>query len=180
MKRRKIILILMCFISAIFLASCEKKKKDEKVKEAYEASTDVAKHEEDIIMLIDYCKRTLATVGGDGYDETVLYQKKDGSCELHYYSKYEGDEVEAHSAYSVDQAVIEEAFDIIEKNKISNWNDEYDNIGLDGGEYILKFRTEDGGYIRATSNNMPENGISIMSSVAHCLDRYVDKENKIE
>ena len=128
------------------------------------------------VMLIDFCKKTVATVGGDGYSETVLYQNRDGSCEVHYYSKYEGDTKESHSAYSVDKAVIAEAYEIINQNKIAAWNEKYNGPGMDGAIYVLKFRTNSGDYIRATSDNMPDDGIAILYSVNDCMNSFVKED----
>lgn len=133
--------------------------------------------DENPVLLIDYCVKTLATVNGDGYRETVLYQWKDGACEVHYYSKYEGDEEETHRGFSVDSAVLEEAYRIISKNRISVWKDRRYAPGPDGTQYILKFRTEDGTYIRVSSDNMPEDGQAILAQVKACLDRYALEEN---
>lgn len=134
----------------------------------------------DKVMLIDYCKKTVATVGGDGYRETVLYQNRDGTCEVHYYSKFVYDEVESHSGYTVDSKVIEDAYAIINRHAIVTWNDRKFGSGPDGAVYILKFRGNNGEYTRVTSNNCPENGISVMSDVVACLRDYADEGEKIE
>ena len=127
-------------------------------------------------MLIDFCKKTVGTSGGDGYSETVLYQNEDGSCEVHFYSRYEGDVEETHSVYTVDKAVIDDAYEIIDRNNIASWNETRYGPGMDGAVYVLKFRNEDGVYVRVSSENMPEDGLDIMCSVNNCLNRYVKEE----
>lgn len=133
---------------------------------------------EEQIMLVDYYRATVATVGGDGYSETVLYRNSDGSCEVHYYSKYEGDAEEAHTAYAVDPGVLEEVFKIIRENKIASWNDKKYAAGLDGARYVLKFRDSKGEYIRVSSDNMPEDGVSVMNAVNACMSSYVNEDSK--
>lgn len=131
---------------------------------------------EEQVMLIDYYSAVVATVGGDGYDETVLYQNKDGSCEIHYFSKYESDEEESHRVYRADPEVIEAAYDIINKNDMASWNEKYDGPGLDGGYYSLKFRNNEGEYVKVSSDSMPEDGINLMGEVAVCMDTHAIEE----
>lgn len=95
------------------------------------------------VMLIDYCHRTVATVGGDRYKEVVLYKNSGGSAELHFYEKRQSETKEAHMAYAVDKAVIEEAYALITKNRASTWSKKkiLGNVGaVTGAVNILKFR----------------------------------------
>lgn len=132
--------------------------------------------EEEPVMLIDYYTAIVGTVGGDGYDETVLYQNKDGSCEIHYYSKYESDEEESRRVYRADEKVIEEAYDIINKNKMTEWNDKYKDSCIDGAVYSLTFRNNEGEYVKVSTDSMPEDGINIMGEVAVCMDTNAIEE----
>ena len=129
----------------------------------------------DSVMLIDYCERTVATVGGDVYSETVLYQNRDGSCEVHYFSKYECDEEESHIYFPADEAVVKEAYSIISSSHMKKWNEKYDTSGLEGASYSLKFLTDNGEYITVTSDNMPDNGVGIMRSVENCISSFAVK-----
>ena len=131
------------------------------------------------VMLVEYSKQTVATVGGDGFAKTILYQNTDGSCEVHFVSSNDGDEKETRTAYSVDSAVIGEVYDIINSSSMSAWNGKYSGTGLDGAVYSLTFRTNDGGYVRASSDNMPEDGISIMDSVCSVMESYALKGTEI-
>lgn len=175
-KMKKVILAAIFFLAAaaavmvVFMVN--KNENDIKGSELINGYTD---KDEEQVLLVDYCKKTVATVGGDGYSETVLYQNRDGSCEVHFYSKYEYDKAEKHSGYTVDPAVIEAVYKIINDNKIMQWNDKYNSFGMEGAEYVLKFRGNGGEYIRCTSEHMPDDGLSIMGSVNALLIDFVEQ-----
>ena len=166
------ILILAAAAAVMVVLMVNKNENDIKGSELINGYTE---KDEEQVLLVDYCSKTVATVGGDGYSETVLYQNRDGSCEIHFYSKYEYDKEEKHRGYSVDPAVIDAAYDIINEKKMILWNEKYDSFGLEGAEYILKFRGGSGEYIRCSSDHMPDDGLSIMSSVNALLIDYVNE-----
>lgn len=130
-------------------------------------------------LLVDYIRRTVATAGGDGYSETVLYLNSDGTAQVHFYSRYEPEEKEHHTAYSVDSAVIEEVYAIISDERISSWNDRKYLPGPDGAVYVLKYRTADGEYIRVSSDSMPEDGIGIIGKINTVMGSYAENGEEI-
>lgn len=131
-------------------------------------------------LLIGYTSRRTGTAGGDGCSSTVLYLNGDGTAEVHFFSRYEPDEKESHTAYAVDPSVIEEAYTIISENGISSWNEKNYVSALDGGGYELMFRTVPGEYVRVSSDCMPEDGPRIMGEVAACLARYTEGAEKLD
>ena len=169
------IFILLAAAAAVVIIMAGKGISDISVIHGSELINGFTEKDEEQVLLVDYCKKTVATVGGDGYSETVLYQNRDGSCEVHYYSKYEYDKAEKHSGYSVDPAVIDAAYKIINDNRMVQWNHKYDSFGMEGAEYILKFRGSGGEYIRCSSEHMPDDGLSIMGSVNALLNDYVNE-----
>lgn len=150
--------------------------KSVRVPEPFPASDE----EGDRILLIDYCVKTVATVGGNGYRETVLYQNKDGSCEVHYYSRSEDEPEESHAAYRVDPTVVADAYALISRNRIGSWNEKKYGPGPDGTQYVLKYRDNGGECIRVTSDNMPEDGIPVLREIKACLDSYADSGSAID
>lgn len=132
------------------------------------------------VMLIDFCYRVVGTVGGNRYEETVLYQNADGTCEVHYFSGQDDDPGKEHSAYKAPGSIVKEAYDIINENKIAGWNDCDYSVGPDGVDYSLKFLGSDGEYIRVSSGHMPEDGIRIMERVASCIGSCISGENAVE
>lgn len=161
------ILIAVCILVIIFVVIF--------ITQRSKATVEPGNTDEDQVMVIDFCKSTAATVGGDGYTETVLYQNRDGSLEVHYFSKYEGDEKESHTFYPAEDSVLEEAYKIINKYHMDKWNEKYDGPGLEGGGYSLGFRTDKGGFIRVSSDRMPDNGVRMMNEVCECLNNSVVK-----
>lgn len=70
-------------------------------------------------------------------------QEQRRSAELHFCEKRQSDTKEAHRAYAVDKAVIEEAYALITKNRVSTWSKKkiLGNVGaVTGAVNILKFR----------------------------------------
>ena len=178
MTKKQIIILVTCVVLAVITALFFILRGRTPSKAVVQDAGNAGEREQN--MLIDFCKKKVATVGGNGYSETVLYQNADGSCEVHYYSRYDGDTEETHSAYPVDRSVIEEAYGIINKNGIAGWNDKRYGPGPDGTVYILKFRADNGEYIRVTSDNMPENGIEIVCSVNECLSSHVKEGSGLD
>ncbi|MCR4611605.1 MAG: hypothetical protein K5644_06875 [Lachnospiraceae bacterium] len=137
---------------------------------------------EERIMLVDYCHKTVGTNGGDGYNETVLYYTKDGKCEVHYFSQYEYEGEMSHSIYEVDNKVIEDVYKILRELDMASWNEKYKNSKyvITGAAYVVKFRLNDGEYVRVTSDNMPEDGIRKAYNIAACLDEYANDGKETE
>ena len=121
--------------------------------------------DDDKVMLVEYTSKRTGTYNNDGYQKTVLYQNKDGSCEVHFYAMNVGDEKEAHSAYRVEKQIISEVYKIINDNKLVKWNKKYKDFGLDGGYYSVRFRNSDGTYVTVDSDRMPDDGQRIMGSI---------------
>lgn len=132
------------------------------------------------VMLVDFCRRTVATVGGDGYSEVVLYETPEGETQVHFYSRYEGDEEESHRAYRAADGVKEKAYELISRYGMAGWNDEEHGPGMTGAIVVLKFRCADGSYIRVSSDNMPDDGAGMMYDVRACLTEGLTEDDLIE
>ncbi|MBO2516493.1 MAG: hypothetical protein CW338_04335 [Clostridiales bacterium] len=126
---------------------------------------------EEPVLLIDYCRRTVATVGGDGYDETVLWLYPDGSTQVHHYDWYEYYEGEEHHTwYTVDNAVIADAYALIAKYDFAGWKNRTDLLpGMCGGQVILKYLTPEGDIVRVSTDSAPEEGQAQMYDVIRCV-----------
>lgn len=134
--------------------------------------------EDDDIILVDYCRKTIATVGGDGYYEIVLYYYSDTEVKLSIYQWYEGDDEESCVNYVVPYEVVDKCYDIIKKNKLKEWNKRYDDVGIGGGVTVCKFRDDDGTYIRVSTDAMPDNGKDILSQIRQTMESYIKEEYK--
>ena len=94
-------------------------------------------------LLFDYYEATVATVGGDGYDEYCLYKYTDSKLVLACYSKME-DEEEKMVFCIVDPSVLDECMDLVRF--------------MSSGELI-----------RVTSDDMPDNGLEAFYEIENVL-----------
>lgn len=128
-----------------------------------------------LTILGDYCKKTMATVGGDGYDEIVLYKdEKDGSLQIHTYMKYDYMQKEIHHSFKAKSGVYEALLRLADKLHL----DEYEGkkgVSLCGGMYVCKYR-KDGVLHRVTTDNLGTDGTSIIIQVGNLLGSFKGEE----
>ena len=141
-------------------------------------SMDNAPDEEEEIMLIDYYCATVATVGGDGYDEYVLYSYSDSEAKLSVYSKHYGDEKETQTDYIVPYEAVDKCYEVIEKSRFREWEYMDNTYGITGAVVVVKFREDDNSYIRVSSEDMPDGGREALDSVGGVLSGYIRDEYK--
>lgn len=129
----------------------------------------------DLTLLGNFCKRSVATVGGDGYDEIVLYEDKtDGSYQIHTFSKYEYMPNEVHHAYKAKDGAYNAMLELVGKLQL----DEYEGksgAGLCGGMYICKYM-KDGVIHRVTTDNIGIEGPALIVQVGKLLGSYIGEE----
>lgn len=128
-------------------------------------------------MLIDYYSATVATVGGDGYDETVLYSYTDDKVKLITYHEYEGEE-ETKAEYIVPYEVVDRCYEVIEKYKLREWNDRKDTFGITGALLVCRFKDGDG-YVRVSSEKMPDDGKNAFNAIDSVLGEYIKDEYRV-
>ena len=103
-------------------------------------------------LLIDSCRKTIATGCGNGHHEYVLYKNKEtGEYELHYYDLQVGAKEESHGYKIVDEDVYLSLMKQIEENNLDERKDIH-GFGLCGGDYICKYKKNEE-YIRITTAN---------------------------
>lgn len=135
--------------------------------------------DEGLQLLVDYCRKTLATVGGDGYDETVLYKnEKENSYSIHTYSKYVYMKKIAHRAFSVSPAEAEDIINTVNALELEKYLESSGGLPLCGGEYVCKFLKNDK-LIRVTSSDVPQNGPYTFGPVIEALSSRINPENEI-
>lgn len=117
-------------------------------------------------LVFDYYEATVATVGGDGYDEYCLYKYTDNKLILACYSKTE-DEDEKMNFCIVDSSVLKDCMDLVKRNKMLKWKD---GRGLNGKRYVVKFMNN-GELTRVTSDDMPENGREAFYDIENVLSK---------
>ena len=119
-------------------------------------------------MVFDYYEATVATVGGDGHDEFVLYRRPNGSMILAKYSQW-GDAEESCRACLVSDSALYDCLKIVDDNKMRKWN-EMDGVGITGAAYVVKFREADR-TVRVSSDNMPEDGQRAFGEIEQALSK---------
>ncbi|MBR1732008.1 MAG: hypothetical protein IJ725_06215 [Ruminococcus sp.] len=148
---------------------------DSKNSMVYEPEPDGAFQE---TMLVDYYTATVATDGGDNSRELVLYYYSDTEVRLSVFYKSDGEDERRYN-YIVPREALEKCQEIIKKYKLKDWNDKYEDTGLDCGVTVVKFRQDDGSYIRVSTDCMPDNGEAKMDEIGALLSGYAqDKYNK--
>ncbi len=130
------------------------------------------------LMILDCYYAPAAVPDKSGHDELVLYADKDGLYVTHYI--LESDDAEETSvSYRADEAAVEEAYSLIEKYGMKEWNDGDYFGGLTGAVYVCKFLC-DGELIRCSSEKMPDDGKEALLAVRSVLGGYLTPENLLE
>ena len=130
------------------------------------------------VMLVDYYEATVATVGGDMYEELILFAN--GTKSVVYIDVYSGDESgKTYQRYDVAPEVVDECLAVIEESDFREWNENLDYSGITGGYYVVSFR-DGSSYTRVTSEHMPENGKELFLSVGSVLRNYVSSGTPAE
>ena len=105
--------------------------------------------------VFDYYEAVVATVGGDGHDEYVLYRYTDAELVLALYSRWDEDGGEETMSYCVVPAsVLDDCMALVKRYKMHKWKK---GAGLRGKEYVVRF-LQDGEQVRVSSDEMPERG----------------------
>ena len=129
-------------------------------------------------MIVDYCRKTLATAMGDGHDETVLYlDEKTGQYQIHVYSLPVGARSEHHVGFAAEPAVYDEVTKYIEKVDLAGY-DGKQGEAICGGEVVVKFLKGDK-MIRISTDNMPYKHQNELDMVGHILGTHIDKEKEL-
>lgn len=112
--------------------------------------------DEGLTLLVNTCRKRVATVGGDGYSEIVLYlDEATGEYWLHTYSKYVYMQEEAHASYTASAKLADNVMGYIKKHDLASWKDQK-GFPLCGGEFIIRFKDGDE-WVRLSSANMKDN-----------------------
>ena len=130
-------------------------------------------------MLVDYYTAVVATVGGDHSLERVLYAFSDEQAKLVVYTKADGEEEESES-YLVPIEAVRKCYEIIRENELGQWNDRYDGPAMTGAVTVVKFREDDGSYVRVSTDAMPDDGEAIMDSIGSVMAGYAVDAYRID
>ena len=127
-------------------------------------------------IVADFCKRTVATVGGDGYSETILYRCEDGSEQIDFYSEYENQR-KYHKINKLDKPISDLVIKKAEELGFKDWKPEDCMPGMCGGVVIFKY-FKDGEMIRVTSERAPGDGVSKMYEMNNFICSFIPNKDE--
>ena len=111
--------------------------------------------DEGLTLLVDACKKTLATLAGDGHNEIVLYvDEATGKYWLHTYVKDVCSQQEIHASYIASPELAQKVFAYIEEHDLASWNDRK-GFPMCGGDIVLRFKHGEE-YIRLDSSKLAD------------------------
>ena len=129
-------------------------------------------------LLVDCCRKILATAAGDGHDETVLFLNEDtGNYEIHKFNMQPGCP-ETHHAFLSERSVYDKVMEKIKETRIASYEDKK-GVNICGGDYVIKFLSDDR-IIRISLNNLPLKKQDLLYSIGSLLGSSIDPEKKIE
>lgn len=141
---------------------------------AYVPNTNTSVSDAGLKMLVNCCHKTVATVGGDGYSEIVLYERSKDEYELHFYSKYEYDTSEIHYAYKADKKIVDEVYSYLREANLEQHAGK--GGGIFGGEFIVKYLL-DGTIHRLTLGNYDYDHRDMLYKVEQIINTCQKEEN---
>ncbi len=114
-----------------------------------------------LTMLAEYCNKTVATVGGDGYTEWVLNRCANGTLQLDYYRNYVGYEEEIHHSYPAPDDTWDRITQIKEQYLTGNASG-IRLPGMCGGYSLVKIREGDSTVCLTTGNMTAEENTAFL------------------
>lgn len=157
-------------VAGVYISPAENSEPD-----VAEETNDNPPHDKDLKLLIDCCRKTLATGCGDSCDETVLYlDEKTDEYQIHTYYRGFGSYKEIHRGYKTDKSAYDKAMEAIISQGLHEYNIMAE-MPMCGGEYVCKFLYEDK-IIRLTFSTAPQADLYAIGSI---LKGFINKENEI-
>ena len=115
------------------------------------------------VMLIDWYSKTVATVDGGGFNEIVLFEHSDTELKLSFFSKDE-DSDETRRDCIAHKKALTDCLEIIRYAL---------RVMIDLAEH------ENGGYIRVSSDKMPEDGERAFDELEKALKKHCKKSSEL-
>lgn len=126
--------------------------------------------EEKKVMLADYYERMAGTADEQPYYELVLYTQDADHLLLEQYENG-GTDQESVTSYSVPKDVYTNVMDLVKTYDLANWN-ETGSESADGVYRVIK-HYDNGTYIRVSTDQMPDDGLSAFDDVKQVLAEAV-------
>ena len=147
---------------------------------AVQSDSDIAPgpDDRDLKLLVDCCRKTIATGAGDSHEETVLYlDEKTGEYQIHTYYLGFGSTRERHRGYKTDKGTYDQVMALIDRVELYKYRD-VNGAAMTGGEYVCKFM-HDGVLIRISTTNVPCEFHKDLYAVGSLLDSFISADQEI-
>ena len=132
----------------------------------------------DLKLLVDCCRKTVATGAGDSHEETVLYlDEKTGEYQIHTYYQDFGSTRERHRGFRTDKGTYDQVMAMIDRVELYKYRD-VSGAAMTGGEYVCKFM-HDGMIIRISTTNVPYEFHKDLYAVGSLLNSFISKDQEI-
>ena len=129
-------------------------------------------------LLVDCCRKVIATAFGDGHNEVVLYlNEKTGNYEIHTYDQQPGC-MEIHHAFLSDKNTCDSVMAKIKELDIESYENKK-GVPICGGDYVCKFLSGDR-MVRVTLDNLPVEKENLLQSVGSYLGSFIDGSKEIK
>ena len=161
---RLMLLVLLAVMFAVSLSGCTDKGPVPTGDTAVPASPEECMTEENMVFY--YSEAVVATVGGDGYKEYLIYKYTNSEVILLRNTK-DPDKEAKRDYHIVPVSVLDECMKLTKKYKMGKgkW---LNGSGIVGKIYEVGF-IKDGEYIHVSSERMPDNGMDAFDAVEKVL-----------
>jgi hypothetical protein len=130
-------------------------------------------------LLIDCCRKVIATGAGDSHNETVLYlDEKTGEYQIHTYFLDFGYTREYHKGFKTDKKTYEEVMNLVHRLGLLKYENKKAEQ-MTGAEYVCKFFHE-GRIVRISTSNVPYSKHHKLTEVRKFLNSFIDKSREIK
>ncbi|MBQ9911218.1 MAG: zinc ribbon domain-containing protein [Lachnospiraceae bacterium] len=135
--------------------------------------------DEGLKLLVDCCRKVLATALGDGHDETVLYLNEEtGEYQIHLYELPVGARKERHTGFVAREGVYEAVTKLLDELDLARYEG-MQALAITGGEYVVKF-LKDERIVRITTSNVPYERHSDLYRVGSLIASFIDQDKKLQ
>lgn len=132
--------------------------------------------DKDLKLLVDCCKKVLATALGDSYTEVVLYlDEKTDSYQIHTYSKEFTGET-THYGYTTTKEYADTVLSSIKEYNLIRWKNA-SAVPMTGADYVIKFRDDSDNIVRLSMANFGAEGMNEVRKISDMLYNGISKEN---
>ena len=126
-------------------------------------------------LLVDYFERTVGTPEKQPYTELVLYTLSDTHALLERYEDG-GTPEQTVTCYRIPLEGAQQILNAVKSSGMASWNRLHKPIAICGRAYVCKFPDGKGGYTRAGSDRMPEDGCKKFGEVCAAMYAHMKEE----